>query len=140
MSRRKFVFMPGDAADVLLFASIRRQMESPLGRLTTLDADQMWETSVEAVEEVLALFFAVDASMAECQKKFPDNADVATMTREWALCAPRALEYLNRLRQAPEDINIGEMANWFAFLTLRRQTMELNGIEILFGTECPVSG
>ncbi len=140
MSDCKFVFMPGDASDALLFASIRKRMESPLGILIALDAGQMWTTPTEAVQEVLSLLYAVDASMAKCLVEFSGNADVTTMAREWALSSPKAFAYLNRLLQIPSAIDLNEISNWYAFFEVRRQTMELNGIEVPLGVECPVSG
>lgn len=130
MKRRKFVFMPEDGPDVLLFASIQRRMESKIGALLAEDVANVWSSPQEALQELLMVLYSVDLAMTEAGRKFPDSEDVTTMLKQWAIASPKALVYLNGLSRTPSRINLAEMSQWFAFFTMRRQTLELNNITV----------
>lgn len=131
MGHHKFVFMPSDGPDVLLFASIQRRMESKIGALLAEDVTDIWSSPQEALQELLMVLYSVDLAMTEAGRKFPDSEDVTTMLKQWAIASPKALAYLNGLSRTPSSINLVEMSHWFAFFTMRRQTLELNEIPVV---------
>ncbi len=138
MIQRSFVFMPTDSPNRLIVAAVKERMESNLGWLLALDAHNTWSNPQEAVQDLLSLLYSVDLATSMAGKEFQGNEDVAAMNREWAISSPKMLKYLTDLLSQPKNINLGEISHWFAFLTVRRQTLELNGISVPSTEESPV--
>ncbi len=137
MNTRTFVFMPSDNPDALLFAAAQKRMESTLGGLFARDLCNTWTSPLDATRELLSLLYSVDMAMSTVGREFPDDKNVSTMLRQWAIGAPKVLTYCTRLLSAPDEIDLLEIAEWFMFITIRRQTLELNGIDTPVVEESP---
>ncbi|MFZ1735758.1 MAG: hypothetical protein WAU31_02385 [Candidatus Moraniibacteriota bacterium] len=138
MIQRSFVFMPTDSPNRLIIAAVKERMTSNLGWLLALDAHNTWSNPREAVQDLLSLLYSVDLAMSKTGKEFQGNEDVAAMLREWAISSPKMLQYLTNFSSQAENTDLSEISHWFAFLTVRRQTLELNGISVPSTEESPV--
>lgn len=138
MNPRTFVFMPTDSANALLFAASKRSVESTLGGIFAAGMCNTWASPLDAARELLSILYSVDIAMSSVGREFPDNEDVSTMLRQWAIGAPKVLEYCTRLLSTPNKIDPLEISQWIVFLTIRRQTLELNGIRTPLIEESPV--
>ncbi len=124
------IFAPDDYGTNLGAATI--ELAPALTRVLVWALITGEESPQELLEETRRLLHSVDAATTVAMNQLMDDEDITVVARHWAFFGPgifRRLEVLSKI-DCLKNEDLVTLAGANAFLTARKLTLQLNGIDV----------